>query len=81
MKNVLEPKESNNCGGHTLNVHAHAPNPRAFALRKVMFLKTEHAKAIECYRAVLKQKPNNYKALQKLIGLLRRAGQLNEVLQ
>lgn len=45
-----------------------------------MFLKTDHAKAIECYRTVLKQKPNNYKALQKLIRLFRRAGQLNEVL-
>ncbi|CAM9525783.1 unnamed protein product, partial [Hapterophycus canaliculatus] len=48
-------------------------------LGEVMFLKTHHSKAIECYRTVLKQKPNNYKALQKLIGLLRRAGQLSEV--
>ncbi|CAN0392522.1 unnamed protein product, partial [Pylaiella littoralis] len=48
-------------------------------LAEVMFLKTDHAKAIQCYRAVLEQKPNNYKALQKLVGLLRRAGQLNEV--
>lgn len=44
-----------------------------------MFLNTEHAKAIQCYRDVLKEKPNNYKALQKIIGLLRRAGQLSEV--
>lgn len=46
---------------------------------KVMFLKTAHDKAIQCYRDVLKCKPNNYKALDKLIGLLRRAGQLKEV--
>lgn len=46
---------------------------------KVMFLKTAHDKAIQCYRDVLKCKPNNYKALHKLIGLLRRAGQLEEV--
>ena len=47
--------------------------------RQVMFLKKEHDKAIRCYRDVLRRKPNNYKALEKLIGLLRRAGQLNEV--
>ncbi|CAM9202117.1 unnamed protein product [Laminaria digitata] len=48
-------------------------------LAEVMFLKTAHDKAIQCYRDVLKWKPNNYKALDKLIGLLRRAGQLKEV--
>lgn len=53
--------------------------PNRGAPVQVMFLKTDHAKAIECYRSVLKQKPNNYKALEKLIGLFRRAGQLNEV--
>lgn len=47
--------------------------------RQVMFLRTEHAKAIQCYRDVLKHKPNNYKALQKLIDLLRRGGTLDEV--
>ena len=47
--------------------------------RKVMFLKAAHDKAIQCYRDVLKCKPNNYQALHKLIGLLRRAGQLKEV--
>lgn len=55
--------------------------PTHCATRQVMFLKTDHAKAIECYRTVLKQKPNNYEALQKLTELLRRAGQLNEVLR
>lgn len=59
-------------------IHA-SPYPNHCAPRQVMFLKTDHAKAIECYRTVLRQKPNNYQALQKLIGLLRRAGQLNEV--
>lgn len=44
-----------------------------------MFLRTEHAKAIQCYRDVLKRKPNNYTALQKLINLLRRGGSLEEV--
>lgn len=47
--------------------------------RQVMFLRTEHAKAIQCYRDVLKHKPSNYKALQKLIDLLRRGGTLEEV--
>lgn len=44
-----------------------------------MFLKTDHSKAIQCYRDVLGRKPNNYEALQKLIALLRRAGKLDEV--
>lgn len=44
-----------------------------------MFLKTEHEKAIRCYRDVLSHMPNNYQALEKLIGLLRRVGQLSEV--
>lgn len=44
-----------------------------------MFLRTEHARAIQCYRDVLNQKPNNYKALRKLIDLLRRGGTLDEV--
>ncbi|CAM9827949.1 unnamed protein product, partial [Sphacelaria rigidula] len=48
-------------------------------LAEVMFLRTDHAKAIQCYRDVLAARPNNYNALKKLIDLLRRAGQLDEV--
>lgn len=44
-----------------------------------MFLRTDHTNAIQCYRDVLIAQPNNYKALEKLIGLLRRAGKLDEV--
>lgn len=76
----MEARKSNDNNYPTqLNTSVFLSKPCPIAVRKVMFLKTDHAKAIQCYRAVLEQKPNNYKALQKLVGLLRRAGQLNEV--
>lgn len=40
----------------------------------VMFLQSRSVPAMEHYRKLLASKPNNYEALSKLMGLLRRAG-------
>lgn len=48
-------------------------------LADLLFMKNEDDAATKRYLEVLRQKPNNYKALQKLTLLLKRAGQLDEV--